>query len=282
MPMGSTSWTKKILPAIVCLAVVALILYLALPPVKVTMRGLLVDLELEGPDSSRYKELRDALTVRLPAEIPALNRFEVDLSCCHFPHVTREMLSPKQIDFLILSPQGTPWRLYKDDARRHLDLFAGQLKDAIDEKSLPVLGICGGHQFLVLAFGGEVDFIDPAFVGREFPQYPREALSERGIVWLETLANDPILVGVAGYPGGFRAAQSHYEEVKRLPPGFVNLAQSLLSPVQLIRLRDKPVYGVAFHPERCWSGSGCNGTVICEGKQLLGNFLTMVAAQKGR
>ncbi|MEW6112156.1 MAG: gamma-glutamyl-gamma-aminobutyrate hydrolase family protein [Thermodesulfobacteriota bacterium] len=282
MPMGLTSWTKIILLSVLCLVVIGVIVYFALPPKKVIMRGLLVDLELEGPDSSRYKELRDALTVRLPAEIPALNPFEIDLSYCHFPHVTREMLNPKQIDFLMLSPQGTPWRLYKDEARRRLDGFAGQLRKVIGESSLPVLGICGGHQFLVLAFGGEVGFIDPAFVGKEVQQYPREAVSERGVVWLETLAHDPILTGVAGHPGGFRAAQSHYEEVKRLPSAFINLAQSLLSPVQLIRLGDKPVYGVAFHPERCWTGSGCNGTVVCEGKQLLGNFLTMVATQKGK
>ncbi|MBM4327104.1 MAG: hypothetical protein FJ118_08055 [Deltaproteobacteria bacterium] len=280
--MGPTPWTRIILLFILCLVIAGLIVYLALPPEKATMRGLLVDLELEGPNSSRHKELRDALTVRLPAEIPALGRFEVELSYCHFPHVTREMLSPKQVDFLILSPQATPWRVYEGESRRGLDRFATQLKDAIGESSLPVLGICGGHQFLALAFGGEVDFIDPALVGKEVQKYPRDAVSERGVVWLETLAPDPILAGVAGYPGGFRAVQSHYEEVKRLPPRFVNLARSLLSPVQLIRLGAKPVYGVAFHPERCWSNSGCNGAVICEGKQLLGNFLTMVAARKSK
>jgi GMP synthase (glutamine-hydrolysing) len=139
------------------------------------------------------------------------------------------------------------------------------------------LGVCGGHQFLTLAFDGAVGFIDPKLAGSYPERYPKNALAEKGLVSLEVLHKDQILRGVASSSGRFRALQNHYEEVKTLPNCFVNLARSEMSEAQLIRFVGKPVYGVAFHPER---GLGPKpDSDMHDGRKILANFLKIVMEQ---
>jgi GMP synthase (glutamine-hydrolysing) len=193
---------------------------------------------------------------------------------------TRDLLNSREIDFFVLSPQGTPWYRYRGDSRVRLDVLKADLRELILRRKKPVLGVCGGHQFLALAFGGSVDFIDPQFQGKYPEHYPLEAEAERGMVRLETLMDDPILKGVASFPGSFYVMESHYEEVKLVPGPFVNLARSGRSEAQLIRIPGLTVYGTAFHPERGWSGSDGASSGLLSGRTLLANFLTMVMEQK--
>jgi len=244
------------------------------------LHGLLLDLELDRPDPSRHEKLRETFTRRLPSEIWALRNCSVTVEYAHFSTFAGEAVNRGKIDFLIFSPQGTPWHMYNRDSAPALDRLKDFVKEIISKAEVPMLGICGGHQFLVLALGGTVDFIDPAFAGKFPERYPKEALSERGVVLLETLAEDPIFASVASHPGSFRVVESHYEEVKRLPEPFVNLAASAMSRNQLIRIPGKCVYGFAFHPERCWDDKECPGSAITEGRRLLGNFLLMVARRR--
>lgn len=241
------------------------------------LNGLLVDLELEGPDASRYGRIREAFTQRLPAESHGLRNCRVKLEYVHFLAVGEESLYPGEIDFVILSPQGTPWSQYGGPVEGGLRKLARLLKHAVYKDSTPVLGICGGHQFLAMAFGGTVDFIDPAFAARRLERYPPEAKAERGVVSLQTLESDPIFHGITKHPGQFSVFESHREEVKTLPAGFVNLARSEMSPIQLMRLPGKVVYGAAFHPERCWNDGECSEKGLTSGRRLLANFLLMAA-----
>lgn len=269
------------LPAGLCLLIVALTVIMVLapvvfPPEKKQFRGLLIDLEYGQPDRSRYGDLRRRLTEDLPNSQPQFHDSQFLLDYAHFTTVTADDLGRRDVRFLILSPQGTPWHKYDGDAGRKLCALREFLKRVIAEKSIPTLGICGGHQFLALTYGGSVDFIDPAYVGSLLDRYPTEAMSERGIVELTTTMKDPILNGVTEHPGAFNAVESHFEEVKTLPDSFVNIAESALSKYQFIRLRGKPVYGVAFHPERCWEEQDCRRPGVDDGKRILSNFLTLV------
>lgn len=245
-----------------------------------TMNGLLVDLELEGPEPERYVELREALTQRLPSETGTLARYTVKLDYVHFRAFTRETLFARRPDFLVLSPQATPWHMYRNGAADTLRGFKALLKDLIMTTETPVIGICGGHQLLAMTFGGEVGFID-TYLQKLLPErYPREGFAERGITVLDILAPDPIFKGLLAPTDRFLAMESHYEEVKTVPPPFVNLASSDMSEVQLIRVPGKIVYGLAFHPERGWNLPDGPGYAQHGGKQILANFMTMVALAK--
>jgi len=242
--------------------------------------GLLIDLDLKDSNPDRYKDLREAFTRKLPEEIPELKNAAVRLDYIHFMSASSDILKSREVDFFVLSPQSTPWHRYYGDAGSRLDFLKADLRDLILRHKKPVLGVCGGHQFLALAFGGVVDFIDPQFQGKYPERYPLEALAERGMVRLETLMDDPILKGVASFPGSFYVMESHYEEVKSVPRPFVNLARSDRSEAQLIRIPGLTVYGTAFHPERGWSGSDGISPGLQSGRTLLANFLTMVMEQK--
>ncbi|MFC1836500.1 gamma-glutamyl-gamma-aminobutyrate hydrolase family protein, partial [Thermodesulfobacteriota bacterium] len=50
--------------------------------------------------------------------------------------------------------------MYCGPAGEKLEGLKGYVRDAALKSRLPILGICGGHQFLALALGGQVDFID--------------------------------------------------------------------------------------------------------------------------
>ncbi len=239
------------------------------------MRGLLVDLELNGPDPSRYTRLRSVLTNEPNRAAPIPKNTNVTLDYTHFGEFEGGELDDRAYDFVVLSPQGTPWHRYRGPAADRLTELGNALKRAVQRGRPAILGICGGHQFLALAFGGTVDFIDPAYAGTFPERYPKEALSERGVTTLRILAADPIFEGVSFSPGMFRAVESHYEEVKTVPAPFVNLARSEMSPIQVIRIPGRIVYGFAFHPERCLSEEDCPGATVPEGGRLLANFLAM-------
>lgn len=242
------------------------------------MNGLLVDLELGGPDPSRHSALREVLTHSLQDEIPSLGNTHITIRYVHFSDLTSKDLNRGDVDFVILSPQSTPWYKYRGEAGAKLESAKALVKDLVLKGDVPVLGICGGLQFLALAFGGSVDFIDSNFMGAFPDVYPKDACAERGEVVLHILRrDDPIFAGLAENSDNVTVMESHYEEVKAIPKGFINLATSSLSPLQLIRFPEKPVYGAAFHPERCPEGGNGSGASVCDGRQILANFLRMAS-----
>jgi len=272
-------WTTAGLITIVVIAALVLV-FTVKHCSKRKVNGLLVDLELEGPDPGRYEELREALTVKLSSEVPSLGNTVLTLNYVHFMQLDPLSLDTRHVDFVLLSPQGTPWHQYRGEAATKLTLLKEELREIALRKEVPVLGICGGHQFLAMSFGGEVDFIDPAYRGAIPERYPREAIGEKGPVTLETVGEDPIFRGVTVHPGKFGTMQNHYEEVKTVPPPFVNLARSNLCEAQLIRIPGRLVYGMAFHPERGWQSQEAPEEERQAGKQLLANFVQMVIAAK--
>ena len=118
----------------------------------------------------------------------------------------------------------------------------------------PTLGICGGHQALAIAYGGEV------------------AKSSRHIDGFRTVELEDKDHLLAGLPAKIRVMQSHYEEVKRLPPGFVRIARSKDTRNEAMKHEQKPLYGVQFHPER-WNEENLAG------KRILENFIEKIASK---
>ncbi len=182
----------------------------------------------------------------------------------HFSKVTPEWLAEIQPSFIILSPQGTPWCRYTGEMGVSLQNFLWMLPMAAEEMNIPILGICGGHQALALAFGGKVG---PIRAGEDdCMPYTRER--QGGVVPLTLTTTDPIFRGI---DGKLRILESHFDEVKVLPPGFVLLASDKLSPNQIMRHPTRPVYGIQGHPE-------CSYSSRPEGKIFIKNFLEIAEA----
>jgi GMP synthase-like glutamine amidotransferase len=112
-----------------------------------------------------------------------------------------------------------------------VDEEIGLIKQAL-EKGLVILGSCYGHQLLALALRG------PACVQR---------CPEPEVGWIPIrVVRRSNLLGEAGTAYAFSV---HFDEAINLDKDFVILASTAACPVQAFELRNRPVWGVQFHPE---------------------------------
>ena len=126
---------------------------------------------------------------------------------------------------------------------------AGRIIDLIRaDTSIPLLGVCLGHQALGEAFGARV-------VRGSLPVHGKvTAVRHRG----ERL--------FAKCPDPMDSARYHslVVEPESLPDSFTIDAETEDGVIMAISHRDRPLYGIQFHPESF--GTGC-------GDQLVRNFL---------
>ncbi|MDN5357158.1 MAG: GMP synthase subunit A [Candidatus Methanomethylophilaceae archaeon] len=99
------------------------------------------------------------------------------------------------------------------------------------EMDVPIFGICAGMQFLSEHFGGTLGPGDD-------PEY--------GAVELTITSHDDIFKGM---PDAIEVWASHNDEVKTVPDGFDVTASSVRCKAEAVRCRDRPIFGVQFHPE---------------------------------
>jgi len=149
-------------------------------------------------------------------------------------------------DAVILSPGPcTP-----DDAGICLDMVA-----ACAERSVPLFGVCLGHQSIAQAYGATII---------------RAGRPMHGKVSSMTVQNDALFDGVEG---PFEATRYHSLSVD---PATVPDSLAVLSEatddgeIMALKVRDKPIYGVQFHPESYSSHVG---------GQLLSNFLALAGVK---
>lgn len=102
------------------------------------------------------------------------------------------------------------------------------------EESVPVLGVCYGHQLLAHALGG---------VAADRPQGRESGTLE--IQLLPQAGEDPLF---SGLPERFPAHLTHRQSALALPPEAVRLAWSDNEPHQAFRV-GRCAWGVQFHPE---------------------------------
>lgn len=119
--------------------------------------------------------------------------------------------------------EGSPWML-------HLMKWLAELVAA----SVPVLGICFGHQILAQALGGVVDY------------HPRGR--EVGTVEVHLKADVGADALFSGMPDTFTAQVFHAQSVRQLPPGATVLAGNDFEPHQAVAYAER-AWGVQFHPE---------------------------------
>ncbi|MEJ2716086.1 MAG: gamma-glutamyl-gamma-aminobutyrate hydrolase family protein [Deltaproteobacteria bacterium] len=160
-----------------------------------------------------------------------------------FSAVTVERIAKLQPTFLALSPNGMPWCRYRGKNGVALANFLRALRIIVEQMRVPVIGVCGGHQALVLAFGGKVA---PIRGGEDDCLPYGKNPTERGRHSVEVIENDPIFVGLGKT---LNMVENHYDEVKRLPSGFLWLAANDTSRYQIVRHPTRPAYGVQAHCE---------------------------------
>jgi GMP synthase (glutamine-hydrolysing) len=116
------------------------------------------------------------------------------------------------------------------------------------ELGIPVLGICYGMQLMAHLSGGAVR---------------RAGEREYGRAEIEIVAGDGLFEGFAA---GCRTPvwMSHGDRVDEAPAGWEVLARSGNTPVAAFRHRERPLFGVQFHPEVAHTPRGA---------EILHNFL---------
>jgi anthranilate synthase component II len=124
-------------------------------------------------------------------------------------------------------------------------------------ETTPVLGVCLGHQTVGQAFGGEV-------VRAPVPMHGKVSRIEHNAKGI-----------FRGLNGPFQATRYHSLVIERsTAPGDLEVsAETDDGLIMAVAHRDRPVYGVQFHPESVASEHG---------HQILRNFLDLAAAFHAR
>src|SRR3954447_6586556 len=150
-------------------------------------------------------------------------------------------LKPKGI---ILS--GGPSSVYEPNAPR--------CDPRLFDLGVPVLGICYGMQLGAQILGGDVK--------------PAKA-REYGRAKLRVTGKDPL---VRGLPDDTTVWMSHGDQIHDLPAEFIPLATTPTCPYAAARHKDRPFYGVQFHPEV---------THTPRGEKIFENFLYEICGCSG-
>ena len=110
----------------------------------------------------------------------------------------------------------------------------------IKTTSIPVLGICFGHQIIGLLHGAFAQKMAPARDWEEISSFEASSLLNR-------------------LPVDFEMMQDHCETIS-IPPGFELVASSDSCVNEMMQNKDQTLFGVQFHPEV----SGNFGRVLLE------------------
>jgi GMP synthase (glutamine-hydrolysing) len=133
----------------------------------------------------------------------------------------------------------------------------------IFDLGIPILGICYGMQLACHLLGGDVR----RGASREFGRAVCRVCEPQGLF--------------AGVPGETIVWMSHGDQVHSANGAWVPLAATETCPIAAVRHRDRPVYGLQFHPEVAHTPYGSrilrnflHEVCGCHGLWQIGSFLT--------
>ena len=120
--------------------------------------------------------------------------------------------------------------------------------------TIPILGICLGHQAICEAFGGKVS-------------YARELMHGKQDM-IQVIKEDPIFRQISP---SFPAARYHSLAIRKLPECLETLALAKDDEIMAIRHKEHLVYGFQFHPE---------SVMTRDGLQMIKNFKLITGGSK--
>jgi GMP synthase (glutamine-hydrolysing) len=190
-----------------------------------------------------------------------------------FSEIVSPDISPEEINALAekfnvkgLILSGGPSSVYEPNAPK--------LNPRILEVNLPILGLCYGHQLLAQLSNGKVE---PA------------TCKEYGIARVKIDKPVGVLEGLGSQE---KVWMSHGDTVLSLPPDFEELAHTENCPVAAFRHKQKPIYGLQWHPEVIHTKKGaqmlqnfifnvCNSEANWKVEDIIGKMVNEIKAEVG-
>ncbi len=170
------------------------------------------------------------------------------------PYCYEKYPAPKEFDAIIV----TGGRDSIGDAKYfpYLKIEAEFLLRAMNLR-VPMLGICLGCQIIADALGGIVS-VSSFELG-----WIKITLTTEGV-------ENPLFRNV---PRSFHAFERHRDAIIYLPPGAIRLAKSDSCEIQAFQYKDKPIWGVQFHPEKKRGKNKAMDAIKETNNTILRNFL---------
>ena len=193
----------------------------------------------------------------------AINIAQATGMVCHTVHYldfSRDWLRDNDIQAFFVGGNTMDWDGYD------LDEFE-PVWEVIRAGDVPVMGFCGGHQFIALAFGAECGPLGPLEPGEIdlMPEFKPGMRKEKGYYAFDVLDKTHPLF--AGFPeSGPVIMESHYWIILSLPEDEWDvLATTPWDKYQVIQHCTLPIYSTQGHPEAYTND-------YPDGKRLIRNF----------
>lgn len=172
----------------------------------------------------------------------------------HYSELTLDMVREFKPDHIVASGCGGS-RDNRWDLPYFMEEYAVEVELIRSFPEIPFLGICAGHQIIGAAFDQPTERIGTK----------EHKIREVGPTEIRVLKDDPIFENM---PKPFTAMMAHSYIVTGLHPDFDLLAESDLTPIGAVKHRNRPLWGLQFHPEMM-----CES--VHDGEQLLKNFFAL-------
>jgi len=166
-----------------------------------------------------------------------------EVRCVRNDKITLEEIKKLNPSKIILSPGPK----HPKDSGVCLEILQANL-------GVPVLGICLGHQAIGLSFGAKIKRLGDPLHGKTS--------------FIDVKNKEPLF---AGLPERFEVMRYHSLYVDELPAGLCADAVSDDGVVMALSVKDKPIFGIQFHPESYFTQYG---------KKIVENFVNYKAKEE--